>query len=92
MDALFSNLLHLPIIVFLGWLALRKRRVLMDGTEKHFDPLRIFKFVALIALLGLAGCAHGEKLATAKGPLFALNPDHWQPAAGDLQAPPATGK
>jgi len=43
----------------------------------------------LLSLLVLAGCSHTEELAKAKGPLFPLNPDHWQTAPQDLEAPPA---
>jgi outer membrane murein-binding lipoprotein Lpp len=50
------------------------------------------KFIPATILLGsltLAGCSHTEKLAEAKGPLFPLNPDHWQATPDDLKAPPA---
>ncbi len=43
----------------------------------------------LLSLLVLAGCSHTEELAKAKGPLFALNPDHWQATPQQLEAPPA---
>ena len=43
----------------------------------------------LLSLLVLAGCSHTEELAKAKGPLFPLNPDHWQAVPQDLEAPPA---
>ena len=43
----------------------------------------------LFSLLVLAGCSHTEELAKAKGPLFALNPDHWQATPQELAAPPA---
>lgn len=57
-----------------------------------FAPFRLLKFLLVIALIGLAGCSHTEKLAEAKGPLFALNPDHWQAAPDDLKEPPAMGR
>ena len=43
--------------------------------------------VILVALMGLAACANTEVLATPKGPVFALNTDHWQPTPVDLQLP-----
>jgi hypothetical protein len=43
----------------------------------------------VLGLLALAGCSHTEELAKAKGPLFALNPDHWQATPQDVAAPPA---
>ena len=52
-------------------------------------PIRLMRFLALIVLVGLAGCASHEKLAVASGPTFALNPDHWQATAADLSAPDA---
>jgi hypothetical protein len=44
--------------------------------------------VILVALISLAACSHSEVLATPKGPVFALNPGHWQPTPADLQPPP----
>ncbi len=52
-------------------------------------PFRLVRFLALLVLIGLAGCASHEKLAVASGPVFALNPDHWQATAADLVAPDA---
>jgi outer membrane biogenesis lipoprotein LolB len=43
--------------------------------------------LAVMALL-LTACANGEPLATAQGPLFALNPGQWQPTPQDLSQPP----
>lgn len=82
-----SNLLHLPFLLLLVWLAWRKWNVPNDGLWRA--PFRLFKFVALVALLGLAGCASHEKLAVASGPVFPLNPDHWQASPSDLAAPDA---
>ena len=45
--------------------------------------------LASLGGLALAGCSHTEELAKAKGPLFPLNPDHWQASPQDLAAPPA---
>lgn len=36
----------------------------------------------------LAGCAAGDPLARAHGPMFALNPGHWSPSPAQLAAPP----
>ena len=57
-----------------------------------FAPFRLLRFLLVIALIGLAGCSHTEKLAEAKGPLFPLNPDHWHAAPDDLKDPPTVGK
>ena len=47
----------------------------------------------LVLLAGfLAGCADGEPLPEAHGPLFALNPGLWHPAPADLQDPPKVGQ
>jgi hypothetical protein len=53
------------------------------------SPFRLIRFLALLALVGLAGCASHEKVAVASGPTFPLNPDHWQASAADLSAPDA---
>ncbi len=45
--------------------------------------------VILVLLAGLlAGCANGEPLPQAHGPLFALNPGLWHPTAADLHGVP----
>jgi type IV secretion system protein VirB7 len=40
--------------------------------------------IALLSLLSLGACQSHHELASAKGPLFALNPGRWQPTAQDL--------
>lgn len=50
-------------------------------------PFRLLRFIALLVLVGLAGCASHEKLANASGPVFPLNPDHWQATPADLTLP-----
>lgn len=82
-----SSLLHLPFLAFLLWLVWRKWHT--PNTARGPNPLRLFKYLALLALLGLAGCANHEKLAVASGPVFALNPDHWQATPSDLATPDA---
>lgn len=52
-------------------------------------PFRLLRFLALLVFVGLAGCANHEKLAVASGPVFPLNPDHWQATPSDLAAPDA---
>lgn len=52
-------------------------------------PFRLVRFLALLVLIGLAGCASHEKLAVAPGPVFLLNPDHWQATPADLAVPDA---
>ena len=49
--------------------------------------MRAIFLLVLIAGL-LAGCADGEKLPQAQGPLFALNPGLWHPTPAELQDPP----
>ena len=51
--------------------------------------MRHARRLLLLSLLALAGCSHTEELTKAKGPLFSLNPDHWQAGPQDLAAPPA---
>jgi hypothetical protein len=46
--------------------------------------------LTMVALIGLAACSNSEDLATPTGPVFALNPGHWQPTPTDLQ-PLASG-
>lgn len=87
METLVPILLHLPLLVLLVWIVWRKHLARADNAQRPFDPLRFFKLVAVLALLGLAGCANHEKLAVASGPVFPLNPDHWQSTPADLAAP-----
>lgn len=47
---------------------------------------------SLLVLLLLSACAADpEKLATCKGPIFALNTGHWQPQPADLIKPKVAG-
>ena len=46
----------------------------------------VFLLMLLASLL--AGCANGEPLPAAHGPLFALNPGLWHPTPAELQDPP----
>jgi hypothetical protein len=80
----------LPLLVLLA-LVLRAFGIKSFG-QVLFAPFWLLRFLLVIALLGLAGCSHTEKLAEAKGPLFPLNPDHWQVAPADLKDPPEIGK
>ena len=50
---------------------------------------RLAGALALSAVWALTGCASHEKLAVASGPVFPLNPDHWQATPTDLAAPDA---
>jgi hypothetical protein len=60
-----------------------------DLAKLFTAPFRLLRFVALLIFVGLAGCASHEKLAVASGPVFSLNPDHWQATPDDLAAPDA---
>ena len=81
-------MMRLPILLFAVWVLHRG----LVGQRTPFKlsrvPLGFIRLLAVIALFGLAGCASPEALPTAHGPLFALNPTHWQPTAQDLEAPP----
>lgn len=47
------------------------------------------RLIILMCAAGLlAGCATSDPLATAHGPMFALNPGHWSPSAAQLARPP----
>jgi hypothetical protein len=43
--------------------------------------------IILTALIILAACDNSNRLASPKGPSFALNVGHWQPRATDLELP-----
>lgn len=80
----------LPLLVLLA-LVLRAFGIKSFG-QVLFAPFRLLRFLLVIALVGLAGCGHTENLAEAKGPLFPLNPDHWQAAPADLKDLAKIGK
>lgn len=40
--------------------------------------------IAIATLLVLGACSSSHELAVAKGPVFALNADRWQPTPQDL--------
>ena len=82
-------LMHVPLVLFLGSVLYRRwfQRKPMPGAVRIL--VQCFKLVALIALLGMASCTSVHELAAAHGPLFALNPGHWQPTPKDLEAAPA---
>jgi hypothetical protein len=84
MSGFVEGLLHLPVLIFLGWLALRRS----NGVARR-GMRRVFRFLVLVAFAGLAGCASDNELAVAKGPGFALNPGHWQPSDQDLKTIPS---
>ncbi len=70
----------------------RSARLHRQPCRSHHEEgltMRHARRLLLLSLLALAGCSHTEELAKAKGPLFPLNPDHWQAAPQDLEAPPA---
>ena len=88
MNTSIAYLLHVPLFLLLGWLAYR--RIVKKAPSPRFVGVlsQFIRLLAVIALFGLAGCAGRETLPTPQGPLFALNPTHWQPTAQDLEAPP----
>ena len=54
-------------------------------------PGRFLRLCIVIVTFGLlAGCANSDPLAVASGPVFQLNPGHWQPSKQALSAPPTT--
>jgi hypothetical protein len=76
------------LLVFCAVGALLCRALGIGGLGRLFaTPFRLLRFLALLVLVGLAGCANHEKLAVASGPVFPLNPDHWQATPADLAAP-----
>ena len=80
-------MMHLPILLLALWLLHRRFVRQRSPLKLDWAAFGFVRLLALIALLGLAGCASTETLAVAQGPLFALNPGHWQPTAKDMGAP-----
>jgi hypothetical protein len=85
----FHLMMKLPILLLLIFLLIRHFRnggaVKGSGTVARVGAILLF-----VALLGFAGCANTDPLATASGPVFALNAGHWQPSPQDLTVPPLT--
>jgi len=81
-------MMKLPILLLLIFLLIRHfrngRALNGIGTVKRIGTTLLF-----IALIGFAGCANTDPLATASGAVFALNAGHWQPSPADLTIPPA---
>lgn len=81
-------MMRLPIVLLALWVVyrgLRRERPLRNVARLSIGA---FKLLLFVALLGFSGCTSSETLAVAHGPLFALNPTHWQPTAKDLKVPP----
>lgn len=77
---------HLLILAGIGFML--SRLFGWTGLGRVFTaPFRLVRLLALLVLVGLAGCANHEKLPVATGPIFALNPDHWQAMPNDLALP-----
>jgi hypothetical protein len=52
-------------------------------------PGRFLRLCVVILTLGLlSSCANTDPLTVASGPVFQLNPGHWQPSKQALAAPP----
>jgi hypothetical protein len=45
-------------------------------------------FIAAASLAFVTACTNADPLAVASGPVFQLNPGHWQPSKEALAAPP----
>ncbi len=91
MHGMMLNLLdfatRIPMIVFLLWLLYRKFVAKRPMPGFIAGPGRALSVLVLFALLGFAGCTNSDPLAVASGPVFALNPGHWQPLPQDLTVP-----
>jgi hypothetical protein len=84
-----DNLIHLPVLLFLLWSVYRKFFSARPLPAILAIPGRALQLLLILVTLGLlAGCSNSDPLAVASGPLFQLNPGHWQPARQDLAAPP----
>jgi hypothetical protein len=80
----FHPMMILPIVLLLIVLLWRQGR---NISNTGHPLLRIGGALLFIALLGFAGCTNSDPLAVASGPVFALNPGHWQPLPRDLTVP-----
>ena len=50
---------------------------------------RLIRFLLVILTFSLlSACSNPDPLAVATGPVFQLNPGHWQPSPHDLASPP----
>lgn len=85
---ILANITHIPLLALLSWAVSRKFVSAQPLPALLAKPARVFKFFLFVVLLGLAGCANTDPLATASGPVFALNAGHWQPSPQDLTVPP----
>jgi len=86
---LTNNLVHLPLLLILLWVAYRKFISKKPLPAILAIPGRLFRMLLIILTFGfLAGCSNSDPIAVASGPLFALNTSHWQPTSQDLSAPP----
>lgn len=84
-----DNLIHLPVLLFLIWAVYQKFFSAKPLPPILAIPGRVLRLLLILVTLGLlAGCADSDPLAVASGPLFPLNPGHWQPTPQDLAAPP----
>ena len=84
-----NNLVHLPLLLILLWMAYRKFISKKPLPSILAIPGWLFRMLLIIITFGLlAGCSNPDPLAVASGPLFALNAGHWQPTPRDVASPP----
>ncbi len=86
---ILPNLVHVPILLFLLWAFDRKFVSPRPLPRILAVPSRMLRAIVILITCGfLAGCGNSDPLPSESGPLFALNPGHWQPSPQDLAAPP----
>jgi hypothetical protein len=89
LEAIATGIVHVPFPAFLVWLACPPHRQKRLRIGAFAAPRKAFRVLALMGLAAaLAGCANADPLAVASGPVFPLNPGHWQPSRQALVAPP----
>jgi hypothetical protein len=89
LHSLTTEVVRAPLVVTLIWIAYRRVQQGEAAPRVLAGPFAAFRVLALIGLAAaLAGCSNSDPLAVASGPVFQLNPGHWQPSRQALAAPP----